>query len=339
LKSSLLFQDEENKYILQNEASHLFYRFFFISVYFTFLIPNKKTFVKRLTDLFEKEQPDLVISVIPLLNNAIIAAVNTMNQSYPFLIIQTDLFQYEEKSWFWKWFVPATWFVKDKNTLMASGTKKGYQQALHYNLDKDKLMQLSGNVIDPRFLKPQAIDIQSEYKKLGLKKDRPTGLFLYGGCAPNRIFKLAQQLDRLNVEAQFIFICGRNEELKNRLSHLKTNYKKVVIGYSTEIPYYMQLADFLVGKPGPGVIMEGLALNLPLLLDVSRVILHEAENAPWLEQQGYGLQFNTAAQLNQQIQRLNSEHDRFKASVTRFRNNAIFEITNKIEQLLYNAKV
>ena len=105
------------------------------------------------------------------------------------------------------------------------------------------------------------------------------------------------QLDKLNVDAQFVFICGNNKALQEALEKLPTSYRKIVIGYSREIPYYMKIVDFLVGKSGPGTIMESIALGLPLLLDVSHVMPHESRNAPWVEERNLGMSFKTAGEL------------------------------------------
>lgn len=325
-------EDIYNKLLLQQEAPHLFYKFFFFSVYYSFVVSNRKRIINRFKTFFEQEQPDLIISVIPVLNREITTAINP---NTPFLIIQTDLFEYEEQSWFWRKLVPCgAWFVKDTHAYQLSGTDKGYQQALAYNADKNKVRQITGTVIDPRFLQTNTLNVAVERHKLGFKLDKLVGLFLYGGHPPERVFKLAKQLDKLNVTAQFIFICGRNESLKKRLEKLPTCYEKVVLGYSKEVPYYMQIADFLVGKPGPGTIMEGIALGLPVLLDTSHVMPHEEDNALWVAQHNWGLPFNTAQQLQACIQNFNESDSRPTNNRTRFDNRAVYEVAGLVEQIL-----
>lgn len=325
-------EDIYNKFILQNEASQFFYKFFFFFIYYSFVVPYQNTFIQRFSKFFEQEKPDLIISVIPILNREIAAAIN---QRYPFLIVQTDLFEYQEQSPFWRWSVPCgAWFVADKTTHIATGTQKGYQQALRYQPDKNKVIQLSGTVIDPNFLHQVNLDITLEKEKLGLNRDKPVGLFLYGGHPPDRIYKLAKQLNQLDVIAQFIFICGKNDRLRNYLEDLITRYQKIVLGYSNEIPYYMRVSDFLIGKAGPGSIMESIALGLPVLLDVSHVMPHEEHNASWVEQQNFGMSFKTSKQLHGCIQHLGeSNHIKHKSRKI-FKNNAIFEVTEWVEQIL-----
>lgn len=319
-----------NKWILQNEGSQFFYKFFFFCIYYSFFVLYRKTLIKILTAFFEREKPDLVISVIPILNREIAAAIN---QYCPFLIVQTDLFEYEEQSPFWRWLVPCgAWFVADKTTYMASGTEKGYRQALNYKPNANRVVKLSGTVIDPRFLRHEPLDVETERSKLGLEPNMPLGLFLYGGYPPGRILKLAKQLDKFDIAAQFIFICGKNEQLYNQLKNLATRYKKIVLGYNKAVPYYMRIADFVVGKAGPGTIMESTALGLPLLLDVSHIMPHEENNAAWVLQKNLGMTFKTPRQLHACIQRLGQVD--FEISKQLFKNRAVFEVAELVEKIL-----
>ena len=324
-----------NKLILAKETSHLVYRIFFISAYYLIIQPNREKFIKRLIDFWQQKQPALVISVIPLLNQVIARSLIESNKQTPFTIIQTDLFEFEARHFL----APAgTWFVSDDYTYIVVGTETAYQQVLSsYIPDKARVFRLSGNIIDPCFFKKPEFDRRAERKRLGLDPNQPVGLFLYGGFAPHRLLGLAKRLNQLENTAQFIFICGQNETLKRRLSSLHTRYKKVVVGYTPEVPYFMHLSDFLIGKSGPGTIMEGIAADLPLLIDTTHNgIMHELDNIKWIEQHGFGLPFSNPAQLLCRIQQLTSSevYDLLKMNVSRYENRAVLEIPKTIETIM-----
>ncbi|PWQ96751.1 glycosyltransferase [Leucothrix arctica] len=320
-----------NTVILKKEASPLVYRLFFGTINYLYRIPNQKRLIKRLKDFFNQEKPDLVISVIPIINHEIVTA---LEEQCPCVIIQTDLFEYEETSRLWAKVIPKeVWFVNNTHPYMLSGTEKGYQQALTYHADTHKVRQLSGTVIDPLFLQPKHLDVMSERQKLGFNMDKPVGMVLYGGYPPERILKLAKALDTLKIDAQLIFICGNNEKLKNQLDQLSTRYKKVVIGFSKEVPYFMSISDFLVGKPGPGTIMESIALGLPSFLDTSHVMPHESNNAPWAEQQNLSQSFKTAQELYDCISTLKTDQDSAKARQA-FVNKAVYEVSDLVDEIL-----
>jgi UDP-N-acetylglucosamine:LPS N-acetylglucosamine transferase len=323
-----------NKLVLTKEMTWLVYRLFFICTHYLLILPNQQKFVKRLAEFWAQKEPDLVISVIPLLNQSIAQSVRQVKPQIPFVIIQTDLFEFHEAFWLTP---TGTWFVADDKTYTVVGTEEAYQQVLSLFIsDQSRVFKLSGNIIDPGFLKEPEGEPWAGRKALGLDLEKPVGLFLYGRFAPNRMLKAAKALNRLENKAQFIFICGKNETLERRLTALETRYNKVVVGYTSQVPYYMHLSDFLIGKPGPGTIMEGLAANLPLLMDISNVIIHESRNIEWVERHGFGLPFNHPAQLLARIEELTRPevYDPLKRRVSAYENRAVLEIPQSIETIM-----
>lgn len=321
-----------NKLVLTQEMTGLGYRIFFICAYFIILTHRQK-FAQRLADFWQEQQPDLVISVIPLLNHTIADSLTRLPSPIPFVILQTDLFEFHKNVWF----IPKnTWFVNDDTTYTVVGTEEAYQQLKSMSLSEEaRRFKLSGNIIAPRFLKKPTFNQADERKKLGLDPKTSVGLILYGGFPPNRLLKTAQALNQLDNRVQIVFVCGKNEWLHRQIGPLRTNYNKIVVGYTSEIPYYMYLADFLIGKPGPGTIMEGLATGLPLLIDARRVMLHEAKNVDWVEQHGFGLRFHSTAQLLSRIEQLISPdiYVPLKNRVSAYNNRAILEIPGVLKEI------
>ena len=53
-----------------------------------------------------------------------------------------------------------------------------------------------------------------------------------------------------------------------------------------EIPRYMQLADYFIGKPGPGSISEAVFMRLPVIVNCNAWTLpQERYNTVWVRQQ------------------------------------------------------
>lgn len=322
-----------NKLVLTKEMTGLGYRVFFICAYFI-ILSNRQKFAQRLAKFWQNRQPDLIISVIPLLNQTIADSLTRLPRPIPFVIIQTDLFEFHKNVWF----IPKnTWFVNDDTTYTVVGTEEAYQQLRSMPLvDEARRFKLSGNIIAPLFLKKPTFRQADERKKLGLDPKTPVGLILYGGFPPNRLLKTAKAFNQLDNRVQIVFICGKNEWLQRQIGLLHTNYNKIVVGYTSKIPYYMHLADFLIGKPGPGTIMEGLATGLPLLIDARRVMLHEAKNVDWVEQHGFGLRFHSTTQLLSRIEQLISPdiYIPLKNRVSAYNNRAILEINHILNKIV-----
>ena len=109
-------------------------------------------------------------------------------------------------------------------------------------------------IIHPRFYEPREVDRAAERKRLGLEADLPTGLVLFGGQGSKVMRTILDRLDRSQLGLQLILICGRNQKLGDQLRARPTRMLKFVEGFTTEVPYYMRLSDFFIGKPGPGSI-------------------------------------------------------------------------------------
>ena len=61
-------------------------------------------------------------------------------------------------------------------------------------------------------------------------------------------------------------------------------------GFTSEIPYYMHLSDFFIGKPGPGSISEALAMQLPVIVERNAWTLpQERYNTEWIREKQVGV--------------------------------------------------
>jgi len=49
---------------------------------------------------------------------------------------------------------------------------------------------------------------------------------------------------------QLVLICGHNQKLASRLGALPRQTPVFIEGFTKEVPRYMQLADYFIGKPG-----------------------------------------------------------------------------------------
>src|SRR5258708_18097513 len=102
--------------------------------------------------------------------------------------------------------------------------------------------------------------------------------------------KILQRIDSSSLEVQLILICGRNEKLTRTLRETKTRIPIHVEGFTTNIPYYMALSDFFIGKPGPGSISEALSKRLPVIIDCNAWTLpQERYNAKWVREKEVGV--------------------------------------------------
>ena len=97
----------------------------------------------------------------------------------------------------------------------------------------------------------------------------------------------------------------------------------------------MRLADFLIGKPGPGCLSEAVQMGLPVLTTRNAWTMpQERYNAEWVREHGLGLVLASPRGIRAAVQRLIDELDHYRARVERVPNRAAFELPGVIARVL-----
>jgi len=172
---------------------------------------------------------------------------------------------------------------------------------------------------------------------MGLRPDLPTGLVLFGGEGSTDMVKIARLLNKSASEMQLILLCGRNEAVRREIEALPRRIPRLVEGFTRDVPRYMALADFFIGKPGPGCISEALAMGLPVIVERNAwTLAHERYNADWIEEHGVGLVTHNFSQIARTVRELlePQRYRRFRARVSAIRNTAVYEIPDVLEKIL-----
>jgi len=104
----------------------------------------------------------------------------------------------------------------------------------------------------------------------------------------------------------------------------------------------MALADFFIGKPGPGSISEALQFHLPVIVERnSRTLPQERYNAEWVTEKGYGVVVPTFREIAPAVQHLlqSATFDEFRRKASEYSNQALFEVPAILEQCAGNTAV
>lgn len=273
-----------------------------------------------------RSQPDLAVSVIPNFNRALFESLSMALPGVPMVTILTDLADYPPHFW-----------LEPQDQWVICGTERAVEQAKAMGLDPSKILRASGMILHPKFYETTAVNRTSERARLGLEEDWPTGIVLFGGYGSGVMEKILDRLDRSGLKLQLILICGHNDKLRNRLRAHKGRIPVWVEGFTQEIPYFMRLADFFIGKPGPGSISEALAMGLPVIVECNAWTLpQERYNARWIMEQGVGLVVHKFGDIEPAVRTLlePSHFARFRSRVASVQNRAIFEIPEFLERIL-----
>ena len=137
------------------------------------------------------------------------------------------------------------------------------------------------------------------------------------------------------VDTQLILICGKNTGLAERLRALPAKAPRYVEGFTSEIPYYMSLADFFIGKPGPGSISEAVAMGLPVIVERNIWTLpQERYNADWVLERNAGLVLPNFRGIRGAVEELLRDLPRYQSAVKQIHNRAVFEIPDMLAKNL-----
>ena len=280
----------------------------------------------RLLELYWREtQPDMLVSFVPHFNRAMGESFRRAFPGRPFVTILTDIADYPPHFW-----------IERQEQYLICGSDRAVEQARAFGHSRDRVFRASGMILHPRFYDPPVQDRVVGRERLGLRPDLPTGLVLFGGHGSNVMLEIAERLDRSNLHVQLIFVCGKNEKLANALRARKSRIPRFVEGFTTRVNEYMQLADFFIGKPGPGSVSEALAMRLPVIVECNAWTLpQERYNAAWVLEQQVGLVLRSFARIDAAVAQLIEPASlaRYHANAAALENRAVFEIPEIFEKI------
>jgi len=283
--------------------------------------------VRMLEDYWRNRNPDMVVSVIPNFNRALFDALTRVMPLVPMVTILTDMADYPPHFW-----------MERQHQYFICGTERAYRQALDLGHAPERVFLTSGMILNPRFYDTVEIDKERDREALGLDPALPTALLMFGGEGSARMLDIARSLDASGMQLQMIAVCGKNRKLEARMRNLPLRMRMHVEGFTREIPRLMQLADFFIGKPGPGSVSEAVAMGLPVIVESNAWTLpQERYNAKWVEERGVGIEIGSfRKQIVKAVRRMiePTEHRNFVTRVAALRNRAIFEIPEILRQIL-----
>ncbi len=281
--------------------------------------------VRLLGKFWAGRNPDLVVSFVPHFNRALCESLRAARPRARLVSVLTDLADS----------TPSFWFGRQEQYWICA-SRKAVEQALAVSAP-ERVFRVSGIVIHPRFYQPVEADRAAGRQRLGLRPDLPTGLVMFGGEGCQEMARILERLERLAPRLQLIMICGRNERLAATLRGTPSRLPVFVEGFSTEIPYYMFLSDFFIGKPGNLSVAEALAMKLPVIITRNAWTLpQERHNAEWVLEKEVGLVLPGFRRIDQAVDRLLEPGAlaRYRANAAALNNRAVFEVPDLLARIL-----
>jgi hypothetical protein len=292
------------------------------------------TGLKVLENYWLERQPDLVVSCIPLLNRVLWESLKKVMPDTPFVTMLTDFAD-----------CPPHYWIESQEQFFICPTERAVAQARTCTHPQARIFRTSGLAISPQFYEPIHVDRRIERQYLGLAPDLPTGLVMFGSQGSKVTLEIAECLERsalqqrklsqLNI--QLIFICGRNEKLASILRRSPSRLPRFVETFTTQIPYYMHLSDFFIGKPGPGSLSEALAMKLPVITECNTsTLVQERYNTEWIVNNEVGIVLDNFRHIDKAVTKLIQPETlaHYRANATALNNQAVFEVVDILKEVL-----
>jgi UDP-N-acetylglucosamine:LPS N-acetylglucosamine transferase len=282
--------------------------------------------VRTLERMWQSRRPDMVVSLVPNFSRAIFESLHSALPGVPLATVLTDIADYP----------PHFWIEPGLDQHWICGSAKAVEQAAAMGYPPARIHRVSGMILNPRFydlepLSPEARDEQRA--KLGFNSHAPVGLALFGGQGAAVMLDIARKL----ASRQLILICGHNAKLAARLRGLPHPAPMFVEGFTKEVPRYMQLADYLIGKPGPGSISEAVAMRLPVIVERNAWTLpQERYNTEWVKEANLGIVLPDFRGIGAAVDALLEPraYSAFRAAAAAQNNRAVFEIPTVLGRIL-----
>lgn len=238
---------------------------------------------RPISQVIRKHDPDIIISVHPLMQEVPLRILKRMRRNTPFVTVVTDLIN-----------VHPVWFHRDVAMCFVPSWP-AYRLGLQAGLKPEQLC-LHGLPIRPAFGK--AFRSKPELRReLGLRPDVPMLLLIGGGEGMGRMAETTEVIAmRLAAEgkeadsplAQLVVVCGSNQGLQENLSSRAWPIPVWVKGYIPNVWDWMAACDCLITKAGPGTVAEAMALGLPIVLS-GFIPGQESANVPFVLRNGAGV--------------------------------------------------
>ncbi len=244
---------------------------------------NFKKMEERFRWFLYQEQPDLVISVAPWINQPIARAAATCKIPFILSTLDTDLFM---------------WLFGMEHhdcaqTLVTVHEHLAYlDKTLRRAGFKEDSIKTIGVPLRKPFFEPKNPVLIRQHFSIPLEKF--SVMLLMGGTGAKSMESYVKKILSLGMDIHLLICVGRDKVLKKRIEQLigclmRKPTTCTVIGFTDQIADLMAVSNLLITKTGSLSVNEAVHMKLPMLLDcTSKVLFWEQPNIGFVKERGFG---------------------------------------------------
>lgn len=245
----------------------------------------------RLKRVLDEVRPAMVITTHSLLSHSVKQVMRKHAPDIPLGMLFSDPYS-----------VHATWFSEIDAEASFAPTRESYELALAAGFDPKRL-RLVGWPVRKQFYQAGGVRRHEVLRGIGLEPERFTVFLQGGGDGATNYWRSAERLLAANKDIQIILSAGTNAGLVRRFKGVQWLH---VLPFLKEIAPFMAAADVIMGKAGPNVLFEAVALDNSFIA-TTYFPGQERGNLEFMERHGLG---RVALQFEQQCEVIRALSDR-----------------------------
>lgn len=212
--------------------------------------------------LVTKYHPDLILSTWLMSSKYVSSYKKYFHSDIPFITCITDIGAYPE-------------WIADYTDAYLVGSEYTAETLRKYGVNPRRIY-VGGIPVNPRFDQLSCRQSSSETKNILVMGG---GLGILPGI--DALLSAMQRMPEFSVTV----ITGHNREL---CSHIKQTYPRIqAVGFTDQVPQYMQKADLILTKAGGLTLSEAIHSETPIFV-LDPFFQHERENAAYIRREQIG---------------------------------------------------
>jgi len=256
---------------------------------------TRKKVLEHISSVIRDERIDKIVVLHPMLTTFAREAIDKARPGLPLITVVMDPFT-AHGAWFYE---PNSDFVVFSDQLKRVAMER-------YGIDERRL-HLFPFMVSPKFDHRYTDEEKADVREsLGISVDSKVILLAGGGEGLKGAEAIVAEFIRRRMTETLIVVCGRNKVLQstlNRLVHLSKRTNILIFGFVTRMPDFMNVADCIVTKGGPGTIFEALSVGKPIILS-TYIPGQEYGNMRFVVEQGVGWYIRSPRKILKQASKI-----------------------------------
>jgi len=253
--------------------------FFFYFGYFMAKL-RKKAIYRTFDKFITQEKPDLIISVIPLLN--VVFAQIGQKKHIPYFLVPTDLDV--------QTFIKDVQLKPEHNALICLGFDyPEIHRCIEPSFIPAQTIKVTGFPIRKVFFEKK--DTLSIKKELSISHEKPIVLLVMGATGSPASLKYVRELIKIQVPFHVIICIGKSHYLRAMIKKVSfpSHITYTIFNGTKDISDAMAITDLCITKPGSVTFSEILYMNIPILIDnTTPALIWERLNLDMVKNYGLG---------------------------------------------------